>query len=85
MAAQSEQAERSMTREQEKSQAALTSRIAASLIYDARLKDFEAACWLGLPNNIAEAAANVHSASEAVLDATAKQIRAVKEQQGSGA
>lgn len=72
-----------MTHSQEQSQRALTSRIAASLIYDARLKDHEAACWLGLPNSIAEAAVNVHSALDAVLDATAAQIRAVKEQHGS--
>lgn len=51
--------------------------------YEARLKEHEAACWLGLPKNMEEAAANVHSALDAVLDATAKQIRAVKEQHGS--
>ena len=72
-----------MTHSQEQSQRALTSRIAANLIYDARLKDYEAACWIGLEKNIAEAAANVHSALDAVLDATQKQIRAVKEQHGS--
>lgn len=74
-----------MTHSQEQSQRALASRIAANLIYEARQKDFEAACWLGLEKNKAEAAANVHSALEAVLDATANQIRSVKEQYGSAA
>lgn len=74
-----------MTREQENSQRALMSRMAAALIYDARLKDHEAACWLGLSKNLEEAAANVHSAVDAVLDATVRQVRAVKEQHGSGA
>lgn len=74
-----------MTHSQEQSQRAIATRIAANLIYDARQKDFESACWLGLEKNKAEAAANVHSALEAVLDATAAQVRAIREQHGSAA
>lgn len=68
-----------------KARQAVERRLAATLIYEARLKDHEAALWLGLPNNIAESATAVHSALDAVLDATAIQIRALREQYGSAA
>lgn len=54
------------------------------LIYEARLKEHEAACWLGLPGQIEAAAANAHSALDAVLDATAAQVYAARKQFGSG-
>lgn len=74
-----------MTREELKSRKAMERKIAATLVYDARLKEHEAALWLDLPGHIAEAAANVHSALDAVLDATAAQIGASREQFGSAA
>jgi hypothetical protein len=74
-----------MNRAELKARQATERRIAAALIYDARIKEHEAALWLGLPKNIEEAAANVHSALDAVLDATQAQIRASREQFGSAA
>lgn len=73
-----------MTPAEAKTQRAIRSSIAASLTFEARQKDHEAACWLGLARNIEEAAANVHSALDAVLDARAAQIHAVKEANGGG-
>jgi molecular chaperone DnaK (HSP70) len=74
-----------MTREELKTRQAIERKLASMLIYEARLKEHEAATWLNLPKNIEEAAANVHSALDAVLDATAAQIRASREQYGSAA
>lgn len=74
-----------MTREEMKSRQAMERKLAAQLVYEARLKEHEAAVWLNLPKSIEQAAGNVHSALDAVLDATVAQIRAVREQHGSGA
>jgi hypothetical protein len=74
-----------MTSAELKTRQAGERKIAAMLIYEARFKEHEAALWLGLPRNIEEAAGNVHSALDAVLDATAAQIRASREQYGSAA
>jgi hypothetical protein len=74
-----------MTNEELKARQAMERKIAAILVYEARVKDREAALWLGLPGHIAGAAANVHSALDALLDATAAQIRACREQHGSAA
>lgn len=71
-----------MTREQESS-LAMQRRIAATLIYEARQKDYEAACWLGLSSSIQEAAAHVHSAVDGLNDATLNQIRAIKAVHGT--
>lgn len=66
----------------EQADQALKCRIAATLVYEARLKDYEAACWLNLESNMEEARANVHSAFDAVLDTTAANVCAVKAQFG---
>lgn len=73
-----------MSKEQRATVQATERKIAATLIYEARLKDYEAALWVGLPKSVAEAQAAIHSALDAVLDATGVQIRASKEQYGSG-
>lgn len=54
--------------------------IAASAYYDAKLKEYQAACWLGLPNEIAAAFANMHSALDALLDAHLTSISTIKAQ-----
>ena len=74
-----------MTGQELKARQTLERKLAATLVYEARLKEHEAALWLGLPKNIEEAAGNVHSALDAVLDANAANIRALREQFGSGA
>ena len=74
-----------MTREEMKARHALEQKMAATLVYEARLKEHEAACWLGLAGQIEESAANVHSALDGVLDATAAQIYALRKQHGSAA
>jgi predicted transcriptional regulator len=42
-----------MTPAEAKTQRAIRSSIAASLTFEARQKDHEAACWLGLARNMA--------------------------------
>lgn len=74
-----------MTREELKARQALERKVAATLVYEARVKEHEAACWLGLPGQIEESAANAHSALDRVLDATAGQIYALRKQHGSAA
>ncbi|WP_439398993.1 hypothetical protein ACRQ5Q_16730 [Bradyrhizobium sp. PMVTL-01] len=71
-----------MTREEMKTRQALEQKMAATLVYEARLKEYEAARWLGLSGQIEGAAANVHSALDGVLDATAAQIDALRKQPG---
>jgi len=58
-------------------------KIAAGLIVEARGKEFEAACWIGLQSNIEEARANLHSALDASLDATLDQVKQVRDQIGN--
>jgi hypothetical protein len=62
----------------ETSNAAAHRMIAASMIYEAKTKEHQAACWMGLPTNIEEARAALHSALDAMLDATENQIIVVK-------
>lgn len=63
---------------------ALCRRFAAELVHQAKMKEHEAACWLGLAKNIEEARASVHSAADAVLDATEAQVRAQRAQFSRG-
>lgn len=72
-----------MTQAERLTQQRLQQRIAASLVQEAKLKEHEAACWLGLPKNIEEARHAVLSVVEATLDATQNQIDAIKAQHGS--
>jgi hypothetical protein len=69
-----------MTLAEKRAQLAIERRIAAVLVYEAKLKEHEAAAWLGLPNNLQDARANAHSALDAVLDAIENQIAAIKAQ-----
>lgn len=74
-----------MTQAERVAQQCLQRRIAAALVHEAKLKEHEAACWLGLSKNIEESRHAVHSALDATLDATQNQIDAIKAQHGSAA
>jgi hypothetical protein len=65
-----------MARVETRYQSALQRKVAATLIYEAKQKEYEAACWMGLVPT--EARSNVLSAMDAVLDATKEQIDALK-------
>lgn len=54
--------------------------LAPGPILDAKIKEFEAGAWLDCGSNMEEARAAVHSAMDAKLDATLKQINAAKAQ-----
>lgn len=64
------------TKAQERSRLAGHRKLAAALIYDAKIKEFDAACIVGVPAEDVRAAA--HSALDALLDATREQWDAFK-------
>jgi hypothetical protein len=63
-----------------KFRAAAHRRIGAQLVYEAKLKEHEAACWVD--THVDEMRANLHSALDAVLDAIQEQIVTCKANMG---
>jgi hypothetical protein len=56
---------------------------AAGLIYEAKSKEFSAACWAGTPHHAEECRRALHDALDGVLDTTWAMIAGHKAKRGS--